>query len=266
MSPSFAVTELPSCENKNLGRTSAYPSMRRTSDLVVAVQRHALPSPAAVTSNVPCGENATDLVEADQPSGIASRAGDKINERRGPNIATPTGLTRMQGNRSCQRNFVLTVTGPDRIGIVERVTGLLLERGGTSRRAAWPAWGASSRCSCSWQCRKAVLAASTATWRILAADGYKVTTTPTDRSDAGTRPDWRPYQIEVVGADHEGIIHEVARYLSGQGINIESVDSETTSAPVSGVATLCHESASDCATDVGGSRAGRLGSKRLPIA
>ena len=69
---------------------------------------------------------------------------------------------------------------------------------------------------------------------ILAADGYKVTTTPTDRSDAGTRPDWLPYQIEVEGADHEGIIHEVAHYLSGRGINIEAVESETTSAPVSG--------------------------------
>ena len=68
----------------------------------------------------------------------------------------------------------------------------------------------------------------------LAADGYKVTTTPTDRSDAGTHPDWLPYRIEVEGADHEGIIHEVAHYLSGRGINIESVDSETTPAPVSG--------------------------------
>ena len=61
-----------------------------------------------------------------------------------------------------------------------------------------------------------------------------MTTTPTDRSDAGTRPDWLPYQIEVEGADHEGIIHEVASYLSGRGINIESVESETTLAPVSG--------------------------------
>ena len=37
-----------------------------------------------------------------------------------------------------KRNFVLTLTGPDRIGIVDRVTGLLLDRGGnveTSRMA-----------------------------------------------------------------------------------------------------------------------------------
>ena len=47
-------------------------------------------------------------------------------------------------------------------------------------------------------------------------------------------PDWLPYRIEVEGADDEGIIHEVARYLSERGINFESVDSETTRAPVSG--------------------------------
>ncbi len=39
---------------------------------------------------------------------------------------------------SMQTNFILTLTGPDRIGIVDKVTGLLLERGGnveTSRMA-----------------------------------------------------------------------------------------------------------------------------------
>src|SRR5690349_484048 len=43
-----------------------------------------------------------------------------------------------QGPVSMQRNFVLTLTGPDRIGVVETVTRLLLERGGnveTSRMA-----------------------------------------------------------------------------------------------------------------------------------
>jgi glycine cleavage system transcriptional repressor len=133
-----------------------------------------------------------------------------------------------------QKNFVLTVTGPDRIGIVERVTGLLFARGGnveTSRMARLGGEFAMLLLVALPEGRIAGLDGDLAT---LAADGYKVTTTPTDRSDAGTRPDWRPYQIAVEGADHEGIIHEVASYLSGRGINIESVESETSSAPVSG--------------------------------
>ena len=36
------------------------------------------------------------------------------------------------------------------------------------------------------------------------------------------------------GADHEGIVHEVARYLSERGINIESMETGVTPAPLSG--------------------------------
>ena len=68
----------------------------------------------------------------------------------------------------------------------------------------------------------------------LTAQGYKVTTTPAERTYAEAHPGWLPYRIEVQGADHEGIIHEVAHYLSGRGISIESVDSESTPAPTSG--------------------------------
>jgi len=40
--------------------------------------------------------------------------------------------------------------------------------------------------------------------------------------------------VTVMGADHLGIIHEVARYLSEQGVNIESMSTEVTAAPMSG--------------------------------
>ena len=45
---------------------------------------------------------------------------------------------------------------------------------------------------------------------------------------------WLPYKIEVLGADHEGIIHKIAQTLSKCGINIESMDTVTTQAPNSG--------------------------------
>jgi glycine cleavage system transcriptional repressor len=133
-----------------------------------------------------------------------------------------------------QKNFVLTVTGPDRIGIVERVTGLLFERGANVETSRMARLGGEFAMLLLVALPEGGIAGLDGDLVLLAADGYKVTTTPTDRSAAGTRPDWRPYQIEVEGADHEGIIHEVASYLSGRGINIESVDSETLLAPVSG--------------------------------
>ena len=45
---------------------------------------------------------------------------------------------------------------------------------------------------------------------------------------------WLPYQIEVLGADHEGIIYEIAQNLAGQGINFEDVETTTAPAPMSG--------------------------------
>jgi glycine cleavage system transcriptional repressor len=133
-----------------------------------------------------------------------------------------------------QTNFVLTLTGPDRIGIVDRVTGLLFERGGNveiSRMARLGGEFAVLMLVTIPEERFAVLGADL---ERLADQGYKVTTTLVERSYTEPHPGWLPYLIEVRGADNEGIIHEVAHYLSERGINIESVESETTPAPVSG--------------------------------
>ena len=45
-------------------------------------------------------------------------------------------------------SVVLTLTGPDRVGIVEEVTSALLGIEPTSKRAACRGWAESSRCSC----------------------------------------------------------------------------------------------------------------------
>ena len=43
-----------------------------------------------------------------------------------------------------------------------------------------------------------------------------------------------PYEISVIGADHEGIVHEVAEYLATELIQIETMDTDVTPAPVTG--------------------------------
>jgi glycine cleavage system transcriptional repressor len=133
-----------------------------------------------------------------------------------------------------QKNFVVTVTGPDKIGVVERVTGLLYEQGGNVETSRMARLGGEFAI---------LMLVSMPTDRIgglegkleeLAIEGYKITTTPTEAAHGAFHSDWLPYRIEVEGADDEGIIHEIARYLAARGINIEWVDSETTPAPVSG--------------------------------
>jgi glycine cleavage system transcriptional repressor len=130
---------------------------------------------------------------------------------------------------------VLTLSGPDRVGIVEEVTGLVLARGGnveTSRMARLGGEFAVLMLVSMPEDRSPGLDDD---FQTLKAQGYKVGTAPADRTHAETHEGWRPYRIEVHGADHEGIIHEVARHLARYGVSIEEMDSECAPASTSGV-------------------------------
>ncbi len=132
-------------------------------------------------------------------------------------------------------NFVLTLSGPDRIGIVDEVTGLLLDGGGNVETSRMARLGGEFAVLMLVSMSTEAFAALEHGLARLIAQGYKVTTTRSDRTYAEAHAGWTHEQIEVKGADHEGIIHEVARYLARRGINIESMDSETAPAPHSGV-------------------------------
>ncbi len=134
-----------------------------------------------------------------------------------------------------QRNFVLTLTGPDRIGIVENVTRLLLDRGGNVENSRMARLGGEFAVLMLVSMPSERFSDLDKGLEVLSSQGYKVTTTYADETYAGAHVGWLPYRIEVHGADHEGIIHEVARYLSERGISIEAMDSESTPAPTSGV-------------------------------
>lgn len=131
-------------------------------------------------------------------------------------------------------NIVVTFTGQDRVGLVDQVTQVLLNRGGNiqaSRMAhlggefvmlmlvALPAE------------QFADLERDVEQWL---AQGYQVTFTRTEQPLATVPENSVAYSIQVEGADHEGIVHEVAHYLAEWGINIEEMTTETTPAPISG--------------------------------
>jgi glycine cleavage system transcriptional repressor len=133
-----------------------------------------------------------------------------------------------------QTNFILTLTGPDRIGIVDEVTGLLLERGGNVETSRMARLGGEFAVLMLVSMPAEPFSGLEKGLGALMAQGYKVTTTQVEQTYAEAHPGWLPYRVEVQGADHEGIIHEVAHYLSSHGISIESADSESTPAPTSG--------------------------------
>ena len=133
-----------------------------------------------------------------------------------------------------RKNLVLTLTGPDQIGIVDQVTERVLRDGGNveaSRMArlggefavlmlvSVPAEGID-------RLSRGVLS--------LQDEGYAVAVRQTQQTDPARYAGWVPYQVEVTGADHEGIIHNITHRLAEHGINIESMDTGTVTASMSG--------------------------------
>lgn len=131
-------------------------------------------------------------------------------------------------------NIVLTMSGPDRIGIVEEITKLLLDLGGNVETSRMTRLGGEFAVLMLVSLSPEQLAEMDNVVASLTANGYMTTISRVGHSYAESHPDWISYQIEVRGADHEGIIHQVTQYLSRRGINIESMDTETSRAPVSG--------------------------------
>lgn len=134
-------------------------------------------------------------------------------------------------------DIVFTLTGPDRVGIVEEVTSVVLRLGGNVETSRMARLGGEFAILMQVSLAADKIVGIDAAFAGLASRGYKMTAA--EAAPAPARPDWSSYRVQVAGADHEGIVHEVASVLSSYGINIESAETSTSSAPVSG-ATLFH--------------------------
>ena len=131
-------------------------------------------------------------------------------------------------------NIVLTLTGKDRVGLVEEVTQILLDLGGNVETSRMARLGGEFAILMLVSVPTEQLANLENDVHLLVAQGYKATTVQTEQTYAEAYPGWRPYQIEVEGADHEGIVYQIAHSLSRRGISIEAMETSTQPAPISG--------------------------------
>jgi glycine cleavage system transcriptional repressor len=131
-------------------------------------------------------------------------------------------------------NIVFTLSGTDRVGIVDEITSSLLELGGNIESSRMARLGGEFAVLMLVSLPSDKIDDLQGTVNDLAERGYKVTTTPTDQNGTQPYPGWAPYRIEMHGADHEGIVHNIAHTLALKGISIESMDTSNTRAPNSG--------------------------------
>ena len=132
-------------------------------------------------------------------------------------------------------NIVFTLSGTDRVGIVDEITSSLLELGGNIETSRMTRLGGEFAVLMLVSLPADKGDALQKTVVDLTARGYKVTTTPTREDNTLTHSGWLPYRIEVHGADHEGIVHKIAHTLAQKGISIETMDTGNTRAPNSGI-------------------------------
>lgn len=126
----------------------------------------------------------------------------------------------------------MTVIGADRTGLVEAVAKLVAEHGGN--------WLESRMCRLGGEFAGIVrVAVPKAQQQALeAALGKLVGLTIVVRSDEPMQSGTLAVlvSLEVMGQDRPGIVREITRALSAQGINVEELATECVSAPMSGEA------------------------------
>ncbi len=133
-----------------------------------------------------------------------------------------------------RKNIVLTVTGNDKIGIVEEVTGFVLSFEGNVDSSKMARLGGEFAMLMLVSLPAKRFDEFKQSSQKLREMGYEITIRETKRGFSARFEGWSSYQIKVRGADHEGIIHEITQHLAEQGISVETMDTGMEPAPMSG--------------------------------
>ncbi len=138
------------------------------------------------------------------------------------------------GIQPMETTIVLTLSGPDRVGIVDEITGALFDLGANVETSRMARLGGEFAILMQVVLSAEQRAGLHQALEFLSARGYRFTVAETEEVPPTTCPECLTYEIAVTGADHEGIVHDIAHGLSQRGINITSLETATSPAPVSG--------------------------------
>jgi glycine cleavage system regulatory protein len=130
-------------------------------------------------------------------------------------------------------SLVLTVIGDDKPGIVEQLSDRIVASGANweESRMSRLAGKFAGLLRVSVEADRAEALAGAL--RTLDAQGLTVVV---ERSAAAEAGGFRTIHLEVIGNDHPGIVHDIARVLAHHQVNIEDLETDVTSAPMSGEA------------------------------
>ena len=139
-------------------------------------------------------------------------------------------------------NLVVTVTCPDRPGIVERLTEVLVAHSANWEESRMARLGGDFAGIVKVSVPAEDAAPLTAALRAMADEQMAVVVKATEPAPPAAPAGYCLCDLHLTGADHEGIVHKVSAYLASQGINVESMETRVSRAPMS-AAPLFHMNA-----------------------
>lgn len=132
-----------------------------------------------------------------------------------------------------RKQLVLTASGRDRVGVVDEISALILRYEGNVESSRMVRLGGDFAMLMFVTAPEEQIDGLRAALEDVHYARYDVHTRLSEVEDAEESAAI-PCAITVLGADHPGIIHQVARYLADQGINVETMTTEVVAAPMSG--------------------------------
>lgn len=130
--------------------------------------------------------------------------------------------------------LVVTMTCPDQPGIVERITQQVLLHSANWEDSRMSRLGGDFAGIILLSVEQANAEQLTQALLSLTNDETTVAVKATHEDPSAPSTEHSLLDISLTGADHEGIVHKVSAHLASQGINVESMDTNVSPAPMSG--------------------------------
>jgi glycine cleavage system transcriptional repressor len=130
-------------------------------------------------------------------------------------------------------HLILTATGPDRMGLVEQISEFISCRGCNIEDSKMAVFCGEFAVIILISGERADLAKIAFEYRQIESEtGLSVAVkTPASRK---TSHSFIPYRLTASCLDHPGIVYQISGLLRSLGVNIESMETKTYSAPISG--------------------------------
>jgi glycine cleavage system regulatory protein len=129
------------------------------------------------------------------------------------------------------QHFILTLSGQDRPGLVERVAGVVAAHGGNWLESRLIHLGGYFAGVVRVEIPAGAYGAVQQGLSALSAEGLTVQAVP---AAAGAGAAAVQVAVEITGLDHPGIVSQIASAVARAGLNVEEFSSEVVSAPMSG--------------------------------